>query len=351
MGYKENTTDSRKGKHLTYLERLRIECLYKEHLTPIEIARRLERNRRTIERELAKGTVELEGSYKTRLEYSADLGQKTHDEKATNKGPGLKIGKDHDLAAYIEKKISKYKYSPEAVIGEIKALGKKFKTSICIKTLYNYISDDLFLNISNKDLWVKRNNVKRKQEKVRKVHKMVKGKSISERPHNVEERKEIGHWEMDTVVGGKGGSREVLLVLSERCTRKELIFKMRDKSQHEVIKVLNRLERKHRRKFKELFQSITVDNGSEFLNYEEIEQSVISNRKRTQIYYAHPYSSWERGTNENTNKMIRRFIPKGSDIGSYSQKDIKRIETWINNYPRRVLGYYSANKIYQQMVA
>lgn len=351
MGYKENTTESRKGKHLTYLERLRIECLFKEHMKPAEIAQRLERNRRTIERELATGMVELEGTINTRWEYSADLGQKSHDEKATNKGPGLKIGKDHKLAAYIEEKIIKDKYSPEAVIGEINAKGMKFDTTICTKTLYNYISNDLFLNISNKDLWVKRNGLKRKQRKVRKTHKMVKGKSISERPQKVEERNELGHWEMDTVVGGKNGKKDVLLVLSERCSRKELIFKMKEKSQHEVIKALNRLERKHGGRFKKLFQTITVDNGTEFLDYDGIEKSLFSKKKRTQVYFAHSYSSWERGTNENINKMIRRFIPKGADISLYSEEDIKRIETWINNYPRRILGYFSANKIYDQMVA
>jgi IS30 family transposase len=351
MGQLENNTISRKGKHLNYIERLRIEVLYKEHLKPIEIGQRLERNRRTIERELSAGMVELEGPVDKRWEYSADLGQIQHDERATNKGPGLKIGKDHELAAYIEKKIGKDKYSPEAVLGEIKVEGMKFKTSICIKTLYNYISADLFLNISNKDLWVKRNGTKRKQRKVHKTQRMAKGKSISERPQKVEERKEIGHWEMDTVDGGKGGNKDVLLVLSERCSRKELIFKLKDKSQHEVIKVLNRLERKHGAKFKKLFQTITVDNGSEFLDYERIEKSLISKKKRTQLYFAHSFSSWERGTNENINKMIRRFIPKGADIGLYSEDDIKRIETWINNYPRKILGYYPANKIYDLKVA
>ena len=93
------------------------------------------------------------------------------------------------------------------------------------------------------------------------------------------------------------------------------------------------------------------DNGSEFLDYEGIEKSLRGKNKRTQLYFAHPYSSWERGTNENINKMIRRFIPKGADISLYSEEAIKRIEVWINNYPRRILGYYSANKIYEEMVA
>ena len=295
--------------------------------------------------------VELEGSYKARLEYSADLGQKVHDERATNKGPRLKIGRDFELATYIENKISKEKYSPEAVIGEIITKGLKFKTSICVKTIYNYISNDLFLKISNRDLWIKRNGYKRKQRKIHKVHRMAKGKSISERPKKIEQREELGHQEMDTVVGGKGGNKAVLLVLTERHSRKELIYKIKSKSQHEVIKVLNHLERQHGGKFKKIFKSITVDNGSEFLDYTGMEQSLRSKKQRTQIYYAHPYSSWERGTNENINKMIRRFIPKGANIGLYSNEEIKRIETWINNYHRKILGYYSASEIYKNKVA
>lgn len=94
----------------------------------------------------------------------------------------------------------------------------------------------------------------------------------------------------------------------------------------------------------EVFRSITVDNGSEFLNSADLERSVRSlGIQRTRIYYAHPFSAWERGSNENANKLIRRFIPKGTDIGKLKQKDIQRIEYWMNNYPRRIHGYKSAN--------
>ena len=92
--------------------------------------------------------------------------------------------------------------------------------------------------------------------------------------------------------------------------------------------------------------SITMDNGCEFVNQDFIEGSVITKKKRTTAYYDHPYSSWERGSNENTNKIIRRFIPKGSDISKYTHKEIKRIEQWINNYPRRILGYKTASEVY-----
>ena len=90
-----------------------------------------------------------------------------------------------------------------------------------------------------------------------------------------------------------------------------------------------------------------MDNGSEFLDSEGLERSCIKpGEKRTECYYAHPYSSWERGSNENANRLIRRFVPKGTDINKLTQKDVKRIEQWMNNYPRRIFGYKTANDIY-----
>jgi IS30 family transposase len=244
-----------------------------------------------------------------------------------------------------QKQIIKDKYSPDAVIGEIEAKGFDFKTKICTKTVYNYIDrGDVFLTLTNKDLPVKKEKKKGSYKKVRIAHKNLKGTSIEDRPVSVENREEYGNWEMDCVVGNQGGSGAALLVLSERKTRKEIIFKMPDKTQESVKKMLDGLERRLGKKFKENFKTITVDNGSEFLNFKGLEESVRTpNEMRVKVYYAHPYSSWERGTNENSNKLIRRFIPKGTDIGNISKARIKYIENWMNNYPRRILGYKSAN--------
>lgn len=337
----------RKGKHLTEVERYKIETLTKEKLLPREIAERLGRDRRTIERELTLGKVELIDSlWSYRTEYCADVAQRKHEENGTNKGPGLKIGHDHELAKHIENKIIKEKYSPDAVIGEIKAKELKFKRMICTKTLYNYIDKGVFRNISNKDLPVKRNNKVRKYNKVKVSLKNLKGTSIEERPVSADDRKEYGHWEMDCVVGKHGGSGATLLVLSERQTRKEIICKMPDKTQKSVVKVLDVLEKKYGNKFYEIFKTITTDNGSEFLDFKSLEKSVRKpDYQRVKMYYAHPYSAWERGTNENLNKMIRRFIPKGTDIGKIRKAEIKRIEHWMNNYPRKIFGYKTANEM------
>ena len=347
MSQMNYTLESKKNKHLTIRERYQIEVLTKENMKPLGIAQRLGRHLRTIERELKKGMVELLNSNLTyRKAYCADAAQRVYQENSQNKGPNLKLGNDHKLAKHIEIKIVKDKYSPDAVIGEIKAKGLAFKTSICTKTLYNYIDQGIFATLSNKNLPVKKDKKKRKYQKVRIPHKNLKGTSIEERPNSIEDRLEYGHWEMDCVVGKQGGSGATLLVLSERKSREEIIYKMMNKTQECVLKVLDTLEKKQGKKFKEKFKTITVDNGSEFLDYKTLERSISNpEQQRVKVYYAHPYSSWERGTNENSNKLIRRFIPKGTDMGKMSQAMIKRIETWMNNYPRKIFGYKTAKEM------
>ena len=352
MGQEKYSTKERKGKHLNYEERIKLEALYRSGLRPSGIGFQLKRSKRTIERELAKGKVELLHSDLTTYEtYSAELGQNEYDRRATAKGPALKIGKDHKLVDYIETSI-KSGYSPYATLQNIKNKGLKFDVEICLSTLYTYIDDGLFLTISNKDLPVKKDGKKRRYRKVRQAITNTKGTSISERPERVETREETGHWEMDCVVG-KQGTKTVLLVLSERATRKELIFKMKNKTQDEVVGILSKLERKMGRvRFCETFKSITTDNGGEFLDFDRIEKSLFAKKKkRTKMYYAHPYSAWERGTNENSNKIIRRFIPKGVDISRFSDNKIKEIENFMNNYPRKVLGGFSANMMMKNYMA
>ncbi len=102
--------------------------------------------------------------------------------------------------------------------------------------------------------------------------------------------------------------------------------------------------------FRTVYKSITADNGGEFLDYEAMERSV-SGGSRTYVYYAHPYSSWERGSNENANRIIRRFIPKGCDISKFTRKQIQAIEDWINNYPRKILDFETAEERFIQELA
>jgi len=343
MGQGKDTTRKRRWKQLTEKERYKIEALSQQGLTPAEIGKALSpgRDRRTIEREIKRGwTKQRDSEWCERHVYLADVGQRIHNECAANKGRELKIGHDHKLAQHIENKIKGERWSPDAVIGNIKAEGLQFETSICTKTVYNYIDKGIFAGISNKDLWVKKDGARREYRQIRTVALNNKnGKSISERPKEANERTEQGHWEIDLVVG-KQGTRAAILTLVERKTRRALYVLVKNKTQKEVIAAIKRVRRRVGGNFADVFKTITADNGSEFLDSEAIKKAA----KCTEVYYAHPYSSWERGSNENGNRILRRFVPKGIDIGDLTEGELQRIEDWVNNYPRRIFAYKSANQ-------
>lgn len=341
-----------KNKYLTEKERYNIELYLDEKYTIKQIAKKLDRCVKTIYNELRRGTVEfLDSELRTYKKYCADVAQRKTIEAQQNKGKDLKIGNDMEFVRYVEEMIGARRYSPVATLAEIKLKNYQFRTNICYKTLYNYIDKGLFLNISNKDLPVKKAPSRRPYKRVSVALNNIRGKSIEERPKAVKQRDSVGHWEMDTVVGGKGTSKDCLLVLTERVTRKELIRKIPDKSMKSVVNALDDIERLYGYdEFVNTFKTITCDNGSEFFDSQGTEISIFhSDKQRTILYYCHPYSAYERGSNENANKLIRRHIPKGSDIGSYTDEQIQEIEDWINNYPRRLLNYLTANIAYEQL--
>ena len=356
----DGITNKRKWKAIDEKERYNIELLLKQGYKVKDIAQALNRDRRTIERELKRGMVtkKTENPYVSRnpkvpdyIEktfYSAKVANKNAEWMQTGKGRKLKMLKDKELFKHIEKKIADDNYAPDAVIGEIKEKALSFSTMICTKTVYNMIDRGDFCRITNQNLPIKRNKTYRTVKKICRVAKNnITGRSIEERSEKINNREEVGHWEMDLVIG-KGS--HCLLAFTERKTRKELIFKIPNKKQESIQKVLDMLETNLRGRFKTVFKSITTDNGIEFLNQEGIENSHLNKgEKRTILYYAHPYSSWERGSNENANRLIRRFIAKGENIDKYSNEKIKRIENWINNYPRKMFNYKTANQMYNEL--
>lgn len=333
------------GKYIQEKQRYTIEILLKDKCSIPHIAGLLDIKYHTLRTEIKRGTVkQLDSLLKEHYVYKADYAQMVYEKSVSSRGRNLKIGSDHALAAYIEHMIKDEKYSPEALIRHMKNEGISFSVTLCPKTIYNYLDMGLFLNISNKDLTSKKEGKKKKKKSSSVALNNRKGRSIEERPENIQNRDFYGHWEMDTVVGGQGKGKACLLVLSERMTREEIILKMKDKKSSSTVHALNMLERKYgSRVFREKFKTITCDNGVEFLDSKGIEKSRYTKGKRTALYYCHPYSSWERGTNENINRMIRRFFPKGINFDEVSKEQVKMVEAWINNYPRKILGGLSSN--------
>lgn len=350
MCHTNNITKERKGKHLEYSERLSIERWWnRDKRTKVEIAELLDRTEKTIRNEIKRGLVK---NLTTELieiwVYSADVAQQKYEYYLKAKGPKLKIDNDYELKEYIEKSIKEDKKSPEAIAKNIK---KNFKTTMCARTIRNNIYAGDIYDIKPTDMIYKKEYKEKNKDKTI-CEKVPPEKSIDYRPEEANTRKVYGHWEGDLVIGTKKRG-SVLFTLTERKTREEIIVKIAGKKAEYVAQALDLIEKKYKKIFYTKFKTITFDNGCEFRNWKCLEKSYDCRRKspRTQVYYAHPYRSGERGSNENANRLIRRFIPKGTDITPISEEYIQKIEDWINNYPRAMFNYKSTNEILSEICA
>lgn len=351
MCHTNNITKERKGKHLEYSERLSIERWWnRDKRTKVEIAKLLDRTEKTIRNEIKRGLVK---NLTTELieiwVYSADVAQQKYEYYLKAKGPKLKIDNDYELKEYIEKSIKEDKKSPEVIAKNIKKM--KFKTTMCARTIRNNIYAGDIYDIKPTDMIYKKEYKEKNKDKTV-CEKVPAEKSIDYRPEEANTRKVYGHWEGDLVIGTKKRG-SVLFTLTERKTREEIIVKIPGKKAEYVAQALDLIEKKYKKIFYTKFKTITFDNGCEFRNWKSLEKSYDCRRKtpRTQVYYAHPYRSGERGSNENANRLIRRFIPKGINITPISEEYIQKIEDWINNYPRAMFNYKSTNEILSEICA
>ncbi len=313
---------AKKHNDLNYKDRIKIETLRNEKRSVSYIAKEIGVCRQTIYNELRRGEYMHNCGYYDQKRYSADRAQAAYQQAQQAKGRNLKIGNDIAFAYYIEDLIVNYKYSPAAALAEARKAG--YRTSICTTTLYSYIDAGLFLTLTIEHLTIKRFRKKHQRTVRRIAHPKLP--SIEDRPKEINDRSELGHWEMDLIISGKGG-RAALLVLVERLKKYQLIRKIPDKSTGAVLTELRKLRRKYK------IKSITTDNGSEFLAYEEIKNMGID------VYYCHSYAAWEKGQVEKHNQMIRRWLPKGTNLDKVPKSKIQFIEQWMNNYPRKSLNW------------
>lgn len=332
-------------KRITYQTRLQIECLLKAKIPLKQIAFQLNYHLSTIYREYTRGLyTHLNGDYTTEKRYSADIAQQKADFNRTTQGAQLKIANDYDFVKFVEKMIVKEKLSPNAVLLYIKKHNLKFRTKVCRATLYNYIYGGVFLNVGAKHL-LRKGKMRRKSKNSKISKSLPFGNSIEKRPSSVSSRDIFGHWEMDSIIGKRDGKGDTLLCFTERKTRFEIIFRS-DKTARSTVRAINCLERKYgTRLFRHIFKTITCDNGAEFKS-DRFEKSPYTHKRRTSLYYCHPYSSWERGSNENQNAFIRRFVPKGTPIETLSNDDIASIQRYINNYPRAIFDGATSQELF-----
>ena len=337
----KNTTHSRKGKHLNYAERCQIEVLKKENYSNRRIARVIGCVPQTINDEIHRGTItqlrrqKQNGKTYDYYEkiYVANVGQAAYDKSRLNCGRRPKWVDTDAFIDWADDKMLKDKWSPDAVTGFALKQGI-FDSSLIpsTTTLYNWI-DKGIMKTTNMDLLEKLTRKPRRVKKEQRSNKRILGQSIEKRPADVDSRETFGHWEIDTVVGLKTKTDAVLLTLVERQTRFEVIVKLDGKDQESVDQAVNQLKERAKDSFRTLFKTITSDNGSEFAG---LNDALCDS---TDVYFSHPYASWERGTSENQHKFIRRFIPKGKPISQLNDRQYLRIQQWMNNYPRKILGY------------
>lgn len=340
MSDAKSTTKKRSFQHLTCYQRGQIQALMEQKVPKTQIARQVGISRSTLYEELKRGTVDQRRSdLTTYRKYFAETGQIVYTQHRQACRKPYKLNQAHEFIQHVEQAILKEKLSPDAICGRAK-LKKMFPVTICTKTIYNYIDLGL-IGVKNIDLLLKvRRNTK--NHHCRKNRRIL-GTSIEERPESANNRQEFGHWEIDTVVGKRQGG-EVLLTLDERMTRKRHIIRIADKTKESVGKALSELRSVYGEIFPLVFRTITSDNGSEFSGLTEALAEV-------NVYFAHPYSSWERGTNENQNCIARRFIPKGKDIGEVPDYTVHKSEDFINDLPRKMFGYRTPRELFDEQIA
>ena len=325
-----------KQHYMTYPERVRLEEKLRYKVPKAQIARELGFSLQTIYNEIRRGKYQHEKDGFLHWRYSADRAQDIFEKKQHRKtGRPLKIGHDIAYADFLEHKILRDHFSPAAALAAARKAG--FTTRICVGTLYNYINQGVFYELTDDDLLEKPTRKPRKKKEEPKIaHPTLP--SIEQRPQHINDRSERGHWEMDLVVGCSG-SKPVLLTLTERVTREEIITKLPNRQAATIRRAIDRMERTAP-DFYQRFKSITTDNGPEFLEYDLLRKSVLGGT-RFAVYYCHSYAAWEKGTNENHNRMIRRFFPKGTDFSKVTKKRVAEVQDWMNSYPRKILDWKS----------
>lgn len=304
------------------------------------IAFELNRSPSTISRELQRNLP------KEKYRYTPRLAHERAKAKIKRRGQRPRL-KNEFIKTYALTKL-KVGFSPEQIAGRL-ALEYP-EQAISHEAIYQYIYSqflrDGYGRCIGEDLrkYLARNHKQRKPKKMpftQEKSRIMGRISIDERSPLINDRAELGHWEGDSMVSRK--STVGLNTLVERVSGLTMVTKIKNSAKDEtnraVIKRFKKLPRARRK-------TLTVDNGHENAGHQE-----ISSKLGTKVYFAHPYHSWERGTNENTNGLIRRYLPKGTDFATVSSKEIKTIEDRLNDRPRKRLGYRTPREVFNQHVA
>ena len=292
------------------------------HVAVSEIAEKLGRHRSTIYRELARNTCRSDGYYR-----SGDA-----DRQARLRRCHSRRNWQFSQADWKEvEQLLKEQWSPEQISGWLRRQGR---VSISHETIYRYVWDDRAAGGTlHTHLRGSRKQCRKRYGAYDSRGRLAGKRHLDDRPAGAANRSRVGHWEMDTVLGS--GDQHCVLTLVDRKTGYVRIGKLRRRTVEETNRSASSVMKRH------AVKSITADNGTEFHGYKEIERSTGG-----KVYFATPYHSWERGTSENTNGLIRQYLPKRKSMARVTQRDCERIARQLNTRPRKRLGYRTPEECY-----
>ena len=320
--------------HLTIEERACISKFKEMKLSLREMAKILNRNVSTISRELKRN------SYKTGINYSVTRyvptdAQRKYKERRIKCHRPIKI--NSTTLEYIKKKI-KLHWSPNQIINRYE--NDKPKDFPSLSTIYRWIHLGYIPKINIEHLR-RKGKFKRPAETRGKFNI---GKTIKKRPKEVYKRNTFGHWEADTVVSGRFDhtykSKYCFVSLAERKSRLYLVKWIPDRKEETVTNAIINLLKDFPN---EAVKTITCDRGKEFAGWETIEKELNTN-----VYFADPYCAWQKGTNENSNGLLREFYPKGTDLSKTNEKEVQEILKLLNNRPRKCINYKTPQELFNE---
>jgi transposase, IS30 family len=317
----------KKYKQLDYKERTKIEVMHNKGLSIRLISSKLKRSPSTIGRELKRN---VSGSC-----YVAHLAS-----HASRTRGSIARSVPRKMNKALKKKLKsllKKGWGPEQISGRLNLQGIKIST----ETIYQWIWENKQQQGKLYRLLKRRGRTYRKRKALYENRGQIRHRvDIDERPAVVDQRSRVGDWEIDSIVGK--GHRGAIISMVERNTRFTKIIKVNDRTAARVAVTLI----KGLRKFKSKVLTITSDNGKEFAYHQHVSNALDAN-----FYFAKPYSAWQRGTNENTNGLVRYYLPKGTNFCTVTHKDIQNIEDKLNNRPRKCLGYKTPKELMDAALA
>lgn len=338
--YTTNGAERKPGKHLTREDRGAIEAMKKLGQSNRAIARYLNCSPTTVSNELKRGTRPRTGRRGRIPGYSAKRGMLVYQAHRANSHKPHRVCKCSTFVQWVVNQVRQEKWSLDACVGYARK-HKLFSPAemVSTKTLYNELwAGNLALEPLELPEALKRKKCGKSTVKREKAY----GTTIDERPEIASSRAEVGHWEGDTVVGKRNGKEAVILTLLEKKTQHYLAIRIPGKTSEAVDAAMQTLRKDFGESFfSQIFKTITVDNGPEFADFTKTEQF------GTKVYFAHPYTSWERAQNERENGMLRRYVPKGVSIENFSDEDILWAADALNSLPRRNLGYCTPEELFE----